>query len=446
MKRLISVRSRTAVASLLVSLCACNRRLAVVDSIDARNTTTSSDDGSKAPDAGEDSRLPRAYLNTGCQCASSDALQPLLCNGGVLPLAANDYVETTRDGRVVAFEIGKPGTPNSFFGNAIAYWDGSHTEAVSDGSLLGLSAAGKRLLFAATDQPGLTVLDRESGDSVTLFALGVIGGHGSLSASGDWVIGETLTDPVQLARASANTGQVELLGDVGSLISTALTTPDASTVVGFIQGPTDRSAASQAFRWRSEGGLSFSLPGVPPDIVIVPEAINESGTVIAGQSLTQQSWFRWSEVDGYESIGSDSSASLISDDGSVVAGALIPPGAFIPRDPKGSGIFRWTRESGVVVLTPDQPSTAVGMSGDGSVIVALGVPATQSALDAAGPTYIWDATHGTRTLDVVLSDRGIDTDGWSFSEARVLSRDGKVLLGRGYCGDVPTLYRLVLSD
>jgi hypothetical protein len=44
-----------------------------------------------------------------------------------------------------------------------------------------------------------------------------------------------------------------------------------------------------------------------------------------------------------------------------------------------------------------------------------------------------------------LQARGVTVEGWEFWQPRVLSGDGKVLLGRGTCGGEPTLYRIVLS-
>ena len=88
---------------------------------------------------------------------------------------------------------------------------------------------------------------------------------------------------------------------------------------------------------------------------------------------------------------------------------------------------------------------AIDISDDGNVIVAQSWDDDQ--LDGAPPeqTFVWDAVNGTRTLERVLQDRGVTVEGWEFFQPRELSGNGNVLVGRGTCGGVPTLYRVVLS-
>jgi hypothetical protein len=238
-----------------------------------------------------------------------------------------------------------------------------------------------------------------------------------------------------------DTGDFEVLGELVGTIARANSTPDASTTVGWTfnytpDGDDPFSLATQRPFVRNATGLTLGLPGAPEGLPLWPDAVNATGTVIVGRAPTTQSHFRWTEAGGYVEISSTSSRSetSVSADGAVVVGSLNPDGD------SDSAAFRWTEATGA------QTSLATDMSQDGNVIVATSWEDAQ--FDGAAPeaTFIWDIEHGTRTLDQVLEDRGVDVAGWQFGHARALSDNGKVLLGRAHCGGTPALYRIVLSD
>jgi hypothetical protein len=54
--------------------------------------------------------------------------------------------------------------------------------------------------------------------------------------------------------------------------------------------------------------------------------------------------------------------------------------------------------------------------------------------NAGGETaFIWDADHGMRSLESVLvNDYGVDLGGWSLSNAKDVSADGRVIVGYGH--------------
>jgi probable HAF family extracellular repeat protein len=110
----------------------------------------------------------------------------------------------------------------------------------------------------------------------------------------------------------------------------------------------------------------------------------------------------------------DSQANSVSADGSVIVGR--------GTSASGSDAFRWTSDGGMVGLGPST-SWALGVSGDGSVIVG----------NASGRAFIWDATHGVRTLsDVLVNDYGLDLTGWTLlREAVDISADGTIIIGDG---------------
>ena len=95
----------------------------------------------------------------------------------------------------------------------------------------------------------------------------------------------------------------------------------------------------------------------------------------------------------------------------------------------GSEAIRWTSTDGMVGLGDFEggivDSLASGVSGDGSVVVGTGTKASGREV------FIWDATNGMRELDQVLTDFGLDLTGWSLSETRRISDDGKTIVGWG---------------
>jgi hypothetical protein len=361
----------------------------------------------------------------------------LSCGGGSVPPLDNDIVQTTADGNIVAFNL----CDDHLESCHVVYWDGGFAELpIASGLLLGLSASGAQVL---TSNDTLQLIDL---NGTTIIPVDAIVGHGSLSASGDTVFGATYSDDrTQLVRVSTRTGEIEQLGEVDGVIDRAYATPDASAVVGWSNVAFPRDAApgdeGTPFRW-SEDGFSRDLPGAPAGITAWPESVSADGSVIAGRSLPGHMHFRWTEAEGYVELASSSwtSETSLSADGSVVLGSLVPEGG------KDSSAFRWTEATGAVEIAPGWASYATDMSDDGGVVVATTVEDAQRDGTTPVHTFVWDTVNGTRTLDEILEARGVDTTGWKFDNARALSGNGKVLLGRATCGGIPTLYRIELAD
>jgi probable HAF family extracellular repeat protein len=112
----------------------------------------------------------------------------------------------------------------------------------------------------------------------------------------------------------------------------------------------------------------------------------------------------------------------VSRDGSVVVGDSID-------NAQRSRAFRWTQQTGMVAL-PDAPGVsgmiATGVSGDGQRVVGSGTSA------AGESAIIWDAVHGTRSLEAVLhSEFTADINGWKLVRATAISDDGHTIVGYG---------------
>jgi uncharacterized membrane protein len=71
-------------------------------------------------------------------------------------------------------------------------------------------------------------------------------------------------------------------------------------------------------------------------------------------------------------------------------------------------------------------TTAWDVSGDGSVIVG-----NMPNANAAPGAMVWDATHGARELEVILTALGVDFAGWDLTGAQGVSADGRTIVGFG---------------
>lgn len=430
--RSLSIRTCNVTFTVVLALVAsaCRGELAVVDTLETRSAGLSR------------YRSTGPGPNASCACAGSESLMALSCGGGEVPLLENDIVQTTHDGSIVAFNLcdGLAGECN------VVYWDGGFVELpIASGMLLGLSASGAHVLTTGDGtEPGLQLIDL---NGTTTIPLQMTVGRGSLSATGASVLGEVFDEEGRryLARASTSTAEVEVIGELPATISRLYVNPEGSRFVGWATAIIETNETFDLVDTPFHGGpseLSFEFPGVPEGTTIWPESLSDDGSVIAGRAPLTSAHFRWSEAEGYVELApaSGRSGTLLSADGSVVLGSLDPEG------PSDSSAFRWTAATGAVEIAPGTQNLATDMSRDGSVIVATSWEDAQ--LDGAPPehTFIWDEANGARTLDEVLAARNVDVTGWEFGHARVLSGNGKVLLGRGTCGGVPTLYRVVLSD
>jgi uncharacterized membrane protein len=426
-------------SSMLLSLPGCERALEVVDQIDDGAP------GTEQPGTGSATPTTPSppVQNAACACAGSESLRALICGGGEVPLLGNDIVQTTADGGVVVFSRCK----EDFFECDVLRWDGAATEEVAKGFLVGIDASGERVL--ASDGTATLV---DVGGATRELSIDPLQGRDLLTASGEYVFGAVYSIERRTSIVRSNeSGELEPVGDVSGTVAIANANPAGTALVGWALGDEgegeDAAFTYQPFRWDADG-FHTDFPGVPDGVTVWPESVSDDGTILVGRSLPDQTHFMWSEAGGYVELASASwvSETFISADGSVVLGSLDTGGATDASDLSGTRAFRWTEASGAVELTPGTPSVALDMSEDGSVIAAYSWE--PALVDGAAPeaTFVWDTEHGTRTLEEVLAQRGVDTSGWEFGTPRALSGDGRVLLGLASCGGVETLYRAVLSD
>jgi uncharacterized membrane protein len=258
-------------------------------------------------------------------------------------------------------------------------------------------------------------------------------------------------------RFSPETGIADLgASDEVFAVRAADVSADGSTIIGDGVG----LSGSIAFLWTAEGGLR-TLPyqeGQP-----IPQSarrLSRDGAIAAGQLFTFGEVFRWTEAEGVVGLGfSLRSPAAMSDDGAVIAGfsntlqaswwvdgqlfapttilgtleptAVSADGAWIVGTRTGVGAdqaFRWDSSQDTVFEPIPGLSGALGMSGDGSVIVGY---ACGECLLEPHRAAIWDSAHGARRIEEVLASAGIDLSGWTLFTAEDVSDDGRTVVGRG---------------
>jgi probable HAF family extracellular repeat protein len=294
-----------------------------------------------------------------------------------------------------------------------------------------------------------------------------------ISADGSIVVGRTTRDApwpfsIQGFRWSAPAG-ITLLPSKDSIFppsSAYAISGDGSLIVG--------QNSNEAYAWTGAGALkqSFGVYGTPPfppgfSYGAVANAASADGSVIVGESSSHlgEHAFRWTAPTGMTSLGylpgtTSAYAQDTSADGSLVVGWATASGA-------PNRAFRWTAPTGMLDLglSPAQPSRATAVSADTSTIVGWAGPTDQTrafrwtastgpveigalgdwsrALDvsangrivvgaAENGAFIWNPDHGIRSLKSVLTNSGLDLNGWHLGAATAITADGATITGWGF--------------
>lgn len=289
---------------------------------------------------------------------------------------------------------------------------------------------------------GLTGLGDLPGGQFASYALAV-------SADGRVIVGEsssTASDCCDEAfRWSLETGLTPL-GDLPggfdhSQSSAQDVSADGSVVVGI--GSSTASVNGEPFRWTSASGLNplLSLPQNFSSNTAL--GVSADGEVIVGRQLSAKGVeaYRWTAETGAVGLDDEndrfqsSEANAVSADGLVVVGRgaspRLPVITTIPvfGDPSlMTEAFRWTESSGLVGLgirPGGDFSIANDVSADGSVVVGIGSGNSQHT------AIVWTSVNGWENIADLLSQSGIDLDGWKLEEATGISANGTIVVGYG---------------
>jgi len=224
-------------------------------------------------------------------------------------------------------------------------------------------------------------------------------------------------------------GNIDRIAAPGVNITAVGISGDGSIVVGTSWGT---GIEEEAFRWTAAEGLTRLAGLHSGEVRISVEAISADGLVVVGHRIYDgtpyRDCFHWTEGD---TVGFDAhTVNATSSDGSVVVGGLDN------HETQLFEAYRWTRETGLCLLgtcLPNFHSRALGVSGDGSIVV--GYVQNNSGFDEQ-KAFIWDEEHGMRLLqDVLEDDFGLDLSSWHLAEpwaswrATAVSDDGLTIVG-----------------
>lgn len=216
---------------------------------------------------------------------------------------------------------------------------------------------------------------------------------------------------------------------------------DGSVIVGI--GSSTTSVNGEPFRWTSESGLNPLLNLSQSFFSSTALGVSADGSVIVGRwsSDNGAEAYRWTAETGAVGLGDEndrfqsSEATAVSADGLVIVGrgasTRLPENTTIPilGDPSlMTEAFRWTESSGIVGLgirPGGDFSIANDVSADGTAVVGFG------SGDSRHSALVWTAVNGWENIADLLSQSGIDLEGWTLNEATGISANGAIVVGIG---------------
>ncbi len=377
-----------------------------------------------------------------CNCASSPSLMPIACGG-----RADVRGFLSADASFAAFDLlGDDGGVDTF-----RWTQGAGAERLPGGVVVGMSADGTRVLMASSNdsESGPRRLWRSDGSTSNAGRTAV-----ALSEDGETILEHIVFQEGFLTRSSGETQLwPAIFGQPISVHYPNAMTPDASVVVGQNTLVDGQERTTEAIRWTSEG---IAPLGPRPDGISGAEAmaVNRAGTVVAGftfDAMVSQDdrigVFRWTAESGMVVIAPGVAGYLLadfspiyrlwlSDDGSAVIGTS---GAGDDRTTHRA--FRWTEASGTVLLDETRQTVVRAIDASGSVIAGYVLNGSD-----VGDAFVWSESAGFRLLADAFAERRVDMSGWQLTAPLAVSADGQVILGAGTCDGVPSVYRATLSD
>jgi uncharacterized membrane protein len=251
----------------------------------------------------------------------------------------------------------------------------------------------------------------------------------AMSSDGSVVAGHMVTPTPWRAYRRVGNGPLEDLGSGGWFRSEAQgISGDGNTVVGWGHGG---SGFGEAFRWTPSGGYQPLGYARPLGTTSSASAISRDGTTIVGMSQSNGLFgnveaFRWTEAGGMQVLPNLPGAPFVSYeaeavnlDGSVIVGVAPIPGA--------RRAVRWT-STGIEdlgTLSGYTSSRATAVSDDGLVVSGY----AYSSGTIRTP-FLWTPTEGMRSLSDTLQLHGVTIPSdIQLREVLAISGDGTTFAG-----------------
>ncbi len=337
-----------------------------------------------------------------------------------------------------------------------------HSEAwgvSADGStVVGASIVSGTVLFGGTYAAFVWTAETGMMDIYNLGGIGTVCRAYAVNADGSVAVGMAnygVLSPTQtVAFIWSEIGVVEI-GDLpGGPSGSAAAAARAVSADGMVLGGIGESdSGTEAFRYTTVDGSFLGLGDLAGGVFSSSGfGVSADGSTIVGSSASADGVqaFRWTANEGIMGIGflptppgiePFSEAYAADADGSVIVGLS----RSLASSNSGWEAFRWTQDGSMEGLG-DLPggavlSAAYAVTPDGASVV--GSAGTQGMCTPFGcltapRAFIWDAANGLRDLNVVLTDLGVSLAGWTLTEARGISADGRVIVGtaRNAAGNV----------
>lgn len=256
------------------------------------------------------------------------------------------------------------------------------------------------------------------------------GGEVDVSGDGSVVVGSMPTAGInsplvafRWKQAGGRTSLGDLSPGAGAESRALGVSGNGSVIVGY----SSSDSGLQAFRWTAAGGFQGlgDLPGGEFKSFAFGVSHDGSTVVGSGSGATGPSPFRWTAGGGMVGLGGGGAARGVSADGSVVVGG-------------GAQAFFWSERTGRVnlggLLGGVGESSAEAVTGDGSVVVGYSFTGSNPDPLKQYGAFVWDAGHGMRKLQDVLTDEfglGDQLTGWVLRGATDVSPDGLHIVGVG---------------
>lgn len=334
----------------------------------------------------------------------------------------------------------------SAFAQSAPSFEGLGTLGGNSSQATGVSADGSVVVGYGPEASTYMRAFRWVGGSMT--NLGTLGGLRSyaygVSADGNVVVGEgQLANAVYHAfRWTLADGMTDLGTLGGGYSSASGASANGNVVVGYSSVPI--TGETHAFRWVKDGNFGGSNPqmqdlGTLGGVNGGANSVSADGSVVVGWSANADSnfhAFRWTQAGGMVDLGTlggtSSWATGVSADGNVVVGY-----SNYNVDSYKWEVFRWVYTgtgpsggtmTGLGFLPGGDRSTAYAVSADGKVVVGqsnyYGGPLSYQA-------FRWTEAEEMQSVQDLLDVAGVDTTGWTLTQATGVSADGSVIVGNG---------------
>ncbi len=237
----------------------------------------------------------------------------------------------------------------------------------------------------------------------------------AISGDGSTIVGESRFGDSMVAHRWTASGGIQAFGF--PLGGTSSSTMAVSANGQFIAGYTDSGSARQGFRWSASTGIQVISS---PPFLTQPNGISADGSIIVGTNFASGNGaFIWDAANGIRSLNDVTPSAFVG----ASAWAITPDGKWVVGS--GDQAFRWNAATGFQPLGVNF-IRAMAVSADGNIVVG------DNPLAGSQQAYIWDPVGGARELKTFLvTDLGLNLDGWTLTFASSISADGTVITGVG---------------